>query len=216
MSRWGHAQPVAVRAGATGGEIADGERDGGSVERRGGCCAAGHAVGAGPGRGCRAGIGWTSLPRLPRLAQPTLILAGDDDPIIPLVNARIMHRLIPRSELHIYHGGHLDLATDAEHLAPVVEAFLTAKTGDAIAAAPDQTRRLRRQRGRAGGLRAHTPGQPADHARPATALPGARSPAAHPLAALTAPIIEPIARAAPGLSGDPVHEPVHVRDPCSK
>jgi pimeloyl-ACP methyl ester carboxylesterase len=37
-----------------------------------------------------------------------LILAGDDDPIIPLVNARIMHRLIPRSRLHVYQGGHLD------------------------------------------------------------------------------------------------------------
>jgi poly(3-hydroxyalkanoate) depolymerase len=71
-------------------------------------------------------IGWTSLPRLPKLRPPTLILAGDDDPIIPLVNARIMHRLIPRSELHIYHGGHLELAADAERIAPVVEAFLDA------------------------------------------------------------------------------------------
>jgi pimeloyl-ACP methyl ester carboxylesterase len=53
-------------------------------------------------------IGWTSLPRVPRL--PTLILAGDDDPIIPLINARIMHRLMPRSEFVIYHGGHLGLA----------------------------------------------------------------------------------------------------------
>jgi hypothetical protein len=35
--------------------------------------------------------------------------AGDDDPILPLVNAQIMHRLIPRTELTIYHGGHLDL-----------------------------------------------------------------------------------------------------------
>ena len=71
-------------------------------------------------------IGWTSLPRLPKLRPPTLILAGDDDPIIPLVNARIMHRLIPRSELHIYHGGHLELVADAESIAPVVEAFLDA------------------------------------------------------------------------------------------
>ena len=133
----------------------------------------------GPARGyyyqLASAIGWTSLPRLRRLQQPTLILAGDDDPIIPLVNARIMHRLIPRSELHIYHGGHLDLATDAEHLAPVAEAFLTAEMGDGIAAADDETRRLRRRWGRAGGLRAHTLGRPADHARSATALPGARS-----------------------------------------
>jgi len=87
----------------------------------------------GPARGyyyqLASGIGWTSLPLLPRVRQPTLILAGDDDPIIPLVNARIMHRLIPQSELHIYHGGHLELAADAERLASVVEAFLTVEPG---------------------------------------------------------------------------------------
>jgi hypothetical protein len=43
---------------------------------------------------------------------------------IPLVNARIMHRLIPHSQLHVYHGGHLELGAGAERLAPVVEAFL--------------------------------------------------------------------------------------------
>jgi pimeloyl-ACP methyl ester carboxylesterase len=84
----------------------------------------------GPARGYYyqliAGIGWTSLPRLPRLRPPTLILAGDDDPIVPLINARIMHRLIPHSQLHVYHGGHLELAADAERVAPVVEAFLDA------------------------------------------------------------------------------------------
>jgi poly(3-hydroxyalkanoate) depolymerase len=70
-------------------------------------------------------IGWTSLPLLPLLRPPTLILAGDDDPIIPVVNARIMRWLIPHSQVHVYHGGHLELAVDAERLAPVVEAFLT-------------------------------------------------------------------------------------------
>ena len=84
----------------------------------------------GPARGyfyqLIASIAWTSLPWLPRLRRPTLIMAGDDDPIIPLVNARIMHGLIPRSQLHIYHGGHLELAADAERLASVVEAFLDA------------------------------------------------------------------------------------------
>jgi poly(3-hydroxyalkanoate) depolymerase len=73
-----------------------------------------------------ATVGWTSLPLLPLVRQPTLILAGDDDPIIPVINARIMHWLIPRSELTIYHGGHLDVITEAGRLAPVVEAFLTA------------------------------------------------------------------------------------------
>ena len=83
---------------------------------------------AGPSRGylyqLAAAAGWTSLPLLPRLRQPTLILAGDDDPIIPLSNARIMHRLIRDSRLHVYHGGHLALVTEASELAPVVDAFL--------------------------------------------------------------------------------------------
>ena len=82
----------------------------------------------GPARGyfyqLLSGLGWTSLPWLPKLRPPTLILAGDDDPIIPLVNARIMHRLIPHSQLYVYQGGHLELAARAEDVAPVVEAFL--------------------------------------------------------------------------------------------
>jgi poly(3-hydroxyalkanoate) depolymerase len=84
----------------------------------------------GPGAGylyqLLAGMGWTSLPFLPRLRQPTLILAGDDDPIIPLVNARLLHRLIPKSRLHVYHGGHVALVTEAAELAPIVDGFLAA------------------------------------------------------------------------------------------
>jgi pimeloyl-ACP methyl ester carboxylesterase len=65
-----------------------------------------------------------SVAVLPLLRQPTLILAGDDDPIIPLVNARLMHRLIRDSRVHVYHGGHLGLITEAAALAPVVGDFL--------------------------------------------------------------------------------------------
>jgi poly(3-hydroxyalkanoate) depolymerase len=71
-----------------------------------------------------AGTGWTSVPFLPLLRQQTLILAGDDDPLIPLVNARLMHRLIPNSTLHVYHGGHLGMVTEAREIAPVVDMFL--------------------------------------------------------------------------------------------
>jgi poly(3-hydroxyalkanoate) depolymerase len=73
-----------------------------------------------------AGAGWTSVPFLPMLRQPTLILAGDDDPLIPLANARLLRLLIPDSRLHIYNGGHLGLVTEAAELAPVVDTFLTA------------------------------------------------------------------------------------------
>ena len=71
-----------------------------------------------------AGVGWTSLPLLPFIRQPTLILAGADDPIIPLVNARIMARLLPDATLHVYDDGHLGLITQAHELAPVVTDFL--------------------------------------------------------------------------------------------
>jgi len=87
----------------------------------------------GPSRGylyqLTAGAGWTSLPFLPLLRQTTLIVAGDDDPLIPLANARLMRRLIPNSRLHVYHGGHLGLVTEAAELAPVVDSFLDQTTG---------------------------------------------------------------------------------------
>jgi poly(3-hydroxyalkanoate) depolymerase len=72
-----------------------------------------------------AGAGWSSLPLLPLLRQPTLVIAGDDDPIIPAVNPRLMARLIPGAKLHLYRGGHLALVTEARELAPVVDRFLS-------------------------------------------------------------------------------------------
>ena len=83
---------------------------------------------SGPDRGyyyqLLAGIGWSSLPALPLIRQPTLIVAGDDDPIIPTINARIMQRAIPDARTHIYSGGHLALLTHAEQLAPIIDGFL--------------------------------------------------------------------------------------------
>ena len=63
------------------------------------------------------------MPFLRRLRQPTLIMSGDDDPIIPLANAKMMHRLIRGSRLHIFQGGHLGLVAEAAELAPVVQGF---------------------------------------------------------------------------------------------
>ncbi len=71
-----------------------------------------------------AGAGWTSLPWLPLIRQAALILAGDDDPIIPLANARIMAALLPDARLRVYPDGHLGLLTRAAELAPVVSDFL--------------------------------------------------------------------------------------------
>ena len=76
-----------------------------------------------------AGLGWSSLPALPLIRQPTLVLAGNDDPIIPTVNARIMHALLPHATLHIYDDGHLGLLTSADELGPLVSQFLAFERG---------------------------------------------------------------------------------------
>src|ERR1700722_4846605 len=72
-----------------------------------------------------AGAIWTSLFALPAVRQETLIVAGTDDPIIPVINARIMNALLPHSRLHLHSGGHIDLVHNADELAPVIEKFLT-------------------------------------------------------------------------------------------
>jgi len=81
------------------------------------------------------GMGWTSIPWLHTLRQPTLILHGDDDPLVPLVNAKIMQRLIPHAKLYIFHDGHLGLGTSAEELAQVVDRFLTASVSSSTGSA---------------------------------------------------------------------------------
>jgi len=70
-------------------------------------------------------FGWTSLPWLWTIRHPTLVIAGDDDPITPLVNHRIIATLVPRARLHIVRGGgHLVLLDSAPEVAPVIANFL--------------------------------------------------------------------------------------------
>ena len=69
--------------------------------------------------------GWTSLPWLHRLRQPTLVLAGDDDPIVPLLNGRILAHRIPNARLHVVRGGgHLFLLEQPSEMAALVTGFL--------------------------------------------------------------------------------------------
>ena len=86
------------------------------------------ATRSGPRRGyyyqLLAMAGWSSLPFLGLVRQPTLVMGGTDDPIIPVANPRLQARLIPRARLHLYDGGHLGIVTEADELAPVVDAFL--------------------------------------------------------------------------------------------
>ena len=68
--------------------------------------------------------GWTSLPWLWSLRQPTLVLMGRDDPLVPPVNGRILAALIPNAELRMIDDGHLFLLTRPAETAGLIEAFL--------------------------------------------------------------------------------------------
>lgn len=68
--------------------------------------------------------GWTSLPWLRSLQQPTLVLMGQDDPLVPPINGRILARLIPKARLQMIDDGHLFMVTRPVETARIIEAFL--------------------------------------------------------------------------------------------
>ncbi len=70
--------------------------------------------------------GWTSWPWLALLKQPVLIMAGNDDPVIPLINAQIMSKLIRNCRLHVVEDGHLFLVSDPAGSSRVIREFLDA------------------------------------------------------------------------------------------
>jgi poly(3-hydroxyalkanoate) depolymerase len=68
--------------------------------------------------------GWTSLPWLWSLPQPTLVLMGSDDPLVPPINGHILAGLIPNAELRMIEDGHLFMVTRPKETAALIEAFL--------------------------------------------------------------------------------------------
>jgi poly(3-hydroxyoctanoate) depolymerase len=76
---------------------------------------------------------WTSLPNLPRMTMPTLVMAGDDDPIIPVANMRMISRLLPNARLEVLAGaGHLFLFTRTVDVVARIRAFLDAPTASVM------------------------------------------------------------------------------------
>jgi poly(3-hydroxyalkanoate) depolymerase len=71
-----------------------------------------------------AGIGWSSLPWLRFLAQPTRVMAATDDPIVPVANGRILAKLIPDARLVTIDDGHLFLVTRPQDSARIIADFL--------------------------------------------------------------------------------------------
>jgi pimeloyl-ACP methyl ester carboxylesterase len=59
------------------------------------------------------------------IRQPTLVIAGDDDPVTPLFNHRVIAALIPQATLHtVRGGGHLVLLESAPQVGPLITRFL--------------------------------------------------------------------------------------------
>jgi pimeloyl-ACP methyl ester carboxylesterase len=76
-------------------------------------------------RQLRAPLRWSSLRRLPRLRQPTLVLHGDHDRLIPDINGRLIARLIPGARFHSIKGAGHVYGTDAPgEAAGVVVSFI--------------------------------------------------------------------------------------------
>jgi poly(3-hydroxyalkanoate) depolymerase len=72
-----------------------------------------------------AGMGWTSIHWLHRIRQPTLVMAGADDPLVPPINARIIARLLPHNRLFIVPGGgHLFMLYSLDKVVPEIRSFL--------------------------------------------------------------------------------------------
>ena len=61
--------------------------------------------------------GWSSLPWLHRVPHPSLIVAGEEDPSVPLGNARMLAARLPNARLHVVEGGgHLFLLDEPQNV----------------------------------------------------------------------------------------------------
>lgn len=69
---------------------------------------------------------WSSWPWLHTLRQPTLVLTGERDQVVPALNSRLMVARLPDARLRTWrHGGHMLLLDSAARVAPVIDEFLT-------------------------------------------------------------------------------------------
>jgi 3-oxoadipate enol-lactonase len=71
-----------------------------------------------------------TLHRLGLISAPTLVLSGDDDPLVPSDNSRILKELIPLAELVLFPGKrHAFFIEEAEQFNKTAIGFLKSKAG---------------------------------------------------------------------------------------
>jgi poly(3-hydroxyalkanoate) depolymerase len=70
-------------------------------------------------------LGWTSAPALPFMRKPVLVMMGDDDQIVPLINGKWIASLAPNAELKVLKGGgHLFLLSHKDECVKAIREFL--------------------------------------------------------------------------------------------
>ena len=100
-------------------------------------------------------FGWSSWHFLPHIPHETLVITGDDDPLVPVANARLLAARIPNATLEIVEGaGHLFLWDDAVNLGCRIGRFLNPH---AAVDEPGSIRRPRHSATRSRRLRAPQP-----------------------------------------------------------
>lgn len=68
---------------------------------------------------------WSSLPFLPFVRTPTLIMMGDGDRVVPVINGRILNAFLPKSRLHVIEkAGHFFALSRTAEIAPALREFL--------------------------------------------------------------------------------------------
>ena len=67
---------------------------------------------------------WTSVFFLPLIRQPTLVMGGDSDPLVPVANSRILAGLLPNATLRVFSGGHIEPLADPAITSALISHFL--------------------------------------------------------------------------------------------
>lgn len=74
---------------------------------------------------------WSGLPILPNIPHEVLVLAGDDDPMIPVVNAMLLTHALPNGRLMVLRNeGHLMMMDPDSRIRPAVQEFFSASDLD--------------------------------------------------------------------------------------
>lgn len=81
-------------------------------------------------------LGWSSLPFIRLLRMPSLVLMGENDAIVPVVNGKILKMALPNSQLHVMEdAGHLFIVTKMDETRRIIANFLTEEPSQTEAAA---------------------------------------------------------------------------------